>query len=429
MTDNSLTVLLDTFKRNRNGDGGGIYSVCSSHPLVLEAAMRQARDDGTVLLIEATANQVNQFGGYTGMKPADFPTYVHEIAASVNLPPERIILGGDHLGPLCWTNDSPDEAMAKAKTLVADYVRAGFQKIHLDTSMSCAGDAEPLGDNAVAERAAQMCLAAEEAAESAGLSSQQVYVVGTEVPIPGGATEELDELEVSTPVRVQQTITAHQEAFEKLGLEDAWNRVIAIVVQPGVEFSHTDVHSYDSDNARVLSQSILDYPGLVYEAHSTDYQPTSAYDELVRDHFAILKVGPQLTFALREALYALAAIENEIVEESERSNLPEIVDQVMLDEPSNWIKHYPSEGLESAVYRRYSYSDRIRYYWPNAQVEAACSKMMKSLESLQIPLPLISQYLPGAVGRVQSGELPAEPRELVIDHIQTVTNIYARACK
>ncbi|MGA7243577.1 MAG: class II D-tagatose-bisphosphate aldolase, non-catalytic subunit, partial [Terracidiphilus sp.] len=44
----------------------GIYSVCSAHPWVLEAAFDQAIKDGSDLLIEATSNQVNHLGGYTG---------------------------------------------------------------------------------------------------------------------------------------------------------------------------------------------------------------------------------------------------------------------------------------------------------------------------------------------------------------------------
>ena len=67
--------MLGAFAKNRSGQGGGIFSVCSAHHLVLEACMQQVLEAGTHLLIEATANQVNQFGGYTGMKPDDFPDF------------------------------------------------------------------------------------------------------------------------------------------------------------------------------------------------------------------------------------------------------------------------------------------------------------------------------------------------------------------
>ncbi len=38
----------------------GITSVCSAHPLVVEAALRRGAAKDAVVLIEATCNQVNQ---------------------------------------------------------------------------------------------------------------------------------------------------------------------------------------------------------------------------------------------------------------------------------------------------------------------------------------------------------------------------------
>lgn len=54
--------------------------------------------------------------------------------------------------------------MAKAEVLIADYVTAGFSKIHLDASMSCADDPIPLDPHVVAERAARLCQVAERVA-------------------------------------------------------------------------------------------------------------------------------------------------------------------------------------------------------------------------------------------------------------------------
>ncbi len=98
---------------------------------------------------------------------------------------ERLILGGDHLGPNPWRALPAAEAMQRAETMVAEYARAGFGKIHLDASMACGGDPERLSDEVVAERAARLCRAAESAC---GAGVAPVYVIGTEVPVPGGAT-------------------------------------------------------------------------------------------------------------------------------------------------------------------------------------------------------------------------------------------------
>ena len=114
-----MNLILDRVARHKAGEDVGIYSVCSAHPLVIEATFRHAlKHDAPFVLIEATSNQVNQDGGYTGMKPADFRDYVLQIAERVDFPAERIVLGGDHLGPNAWTALPADEAMDRADVLI-----------------------------------------------------------------------------------------------------------------------------------------------------------------------------------------------------------------------------------------------------------------------------------------------------------------------
>ena len=431
MTANdALASMLSVLRRNRSGEAVGVWSVCSAHPLVLEAAMRQARRDQAPILIEATANQVNQSGGYTGLQPGEFSSRVARIADRAGLAPDRVVLGGDHLGPVCWTNETADVAMARARELVKRYVEAGVVKIHLDTSMPCAGDPDALTDENVAARAAELCAVAEQTANSRHAQAKPVYIIGTEVPPPGGAKDKITQLEVTSGMRARQSIDAHERAFAARGLSDAWSRVIGVVVQPGVEFDHSTVHRYCPETAGDLSDSILEIPNLVYEAHSTDYQPASAYRELLRDHFAILKVGPQLTFALREALFALSAVENELLDGAEkRSSLPEVCDRVMTDQPKHWIRHYPAEGPEARWYRRYSYSDRIRYYWSQPQVSSAVDLLFANLSKTGIPSPILSQFLPAQATAIRDGALLPEPRDLVMHRIMQVMSVYSAACR
>ena len=58
--------------RRRAGSAVGSPSVCSVHPLVIKAAVLRALDDDAPLPAEATSNQIDRFGGYTGMQPSDF---------------------------------------------------------------------------------------------------------------------------------------------------------------------------------------------------------------------------------------------------------------------------------------------------------------------------------------------------------------------
>jgi D-tagatose-1,6-bisphosphate aldolase subunit GatZ/KbaZ len=67
--------LRDIADRNRRREAVGLFSVCSAHPQVLQAAMRQALASESMLCVESTSNQVNQFGGYTGLTPGQFTEY------------------------------------------------------------------------------------------------------------------------------------------------------------------------------------------------------------------------------------------------------------------------------------------------------------------------------------------------------------------
>jgi D-tagatose-1,6-bisphosphate aldolase subunit GatZ/KbaZ len=381
-------------------------------------------------VIESTSNQVDQFGGYTGLSPARFVDYVKSIAAALNFPARRILFGGDHLGPNAWQHEKAKSAMGKARTLVQAYVEAGFEKIHLDASMFCSDDPGdrklPLADNVVAERAAELCGVCEEAAQNR--ENKPLYIIGTEVPIPGGAREEEDAVRPSSREGVLETLEVHQKAFLAAGLEDAWNRVIAVVAQPGVEFSDRRIFYYNRDAARELSGA-LENTGLVFEAHSTDYQRPSGLREMVEDHFCILKVGPWLTFRYREAVFSLARIEAELLHrEDDPSGLEKVLEKVMLQSrPNYWEKHYRGSDEEKYFARRYSLSDRSRYYWTNAELSASVEKLFANLERTGIPYTLVSQYMPNLIDVISEGSLPAKPRDLAIAHIRQTLALYGAA--
>ena len=422
-----MSALLAPLRRNRADEPVGIYSVCSAHPLVLRAALAHAQASGAHALIEATCNQVNQEGGYTGLRPAQFRDLVCGIADETGLPRERVLLGGDHLGPAPWQGQPIESALQRAGVMVAEYVRAGFRKIHLDCSMSLQGDPAALPAELVAERAATLCVQAEEAWRSSG-GEAPLYVIGSEVPAPGGAHATLQELAVTEPEVALEGITAHRTAFACRGLQAAWERVVAVVAQPGVEFDQQQVLEYVPARARRLSECLAAQPRLVFEAHSTDYQPEAALAALVRDHFAILKVGPGLTFALREAVWALDRIEREWLGESGVSQVRETILAAMRNDPKHWRRYYEGEGRELGLQLEYGLSDRIRYYWPVPAVVRAMAVLEASFARGTPPLALLHQYLPAACDPVRRGELRPGARNLIVHHIRQVLAGYARAC-
>lgn len=395
----------------------GITSVCSAHPVVIEAALRQAQEGDGPVLIEATCNQVNQEGGYTGMTPEGFRDFVHAIARDLRFDLSRLILGGDHLGPNPWKSLPAEAAMDRAEAMIAAYAAAGFTKLHLDTSMGCAGEPEALDDRLTARRAARLAAVAEGHAGDIA----PVYVIGTEVPVPGGATHALDRLEPTAPEAAARTHDIHRDAFEARGLGEAFGRVVALVVQPGVEFGHSDVVHFEPARARGLSERLGDLPGLVFEAHSTDYQRPGALRELVAGGFAILKVGPWLTFALREALYALDAVADVLDGHPPRGRLMARMDAVMTRAPGNWDRHYHGSERDLWIQRHFSYSDRIRYYWPEPEAAEAVGDLMARLDGRAIPAPVLDQYLPGVTGDTA--------RAILLDAVGRVLRQYRAAIR
>jgi D-tagatose-1,6-bisphosphate aldolase subunit GatZ/KbaZ len=392
---------------------------------VIEAALLEARARDEYLLIEATSNQVNQFGGYTGMQPRDFHKFVCDIASRVGFAHERVLLGGDHLGPNAWQQAPAAEAMKHAGDMVDAYLRAGFRKIHLDCSMTCADDVAPLNDSQVAARAAKLGAIAERAWQESG-GEAPLYVIGTEVPTPGGAHEELTSLRATSPEAVDMTLEAHRLAFAAERLDAAWSRVIALVVQPGVEFDHDKVIDYEPHAAQALSKHIEQKPNLVFEAHSTDYQTPQALAALVRDHFAILKVGPGVTFALRETLWALADIARDYLGDA-AVPLKRVVLNTMQANPRYWQAYY-TDAARRQFDMQYSLSDRIRYYWSAEAVQRACAQLLKQLAGQALPLSLLSQYLPRQFASVRAGTLQNEVHALLFDGVAQVLRHYAEAC-
>jgi len=416
------------FEENR-----GIPSYCTANEIVIEALLEHAKELNSEILIEGTANQINQFGGYTGMTPEDFRNYVFEIADRISFDKNKIILGADHFGPLVWANLKEDEAMKNSVELVRLAVKAGFKKIHLDTSMKLADDDpdERLPDEKIARRGAILLAECEKIYQELLKQNpdeiRPVYIIGSEVPIPGGAQEEDAGLQVTKVSDFENTLRIYKEKFSEHGLSERLEDVIGVVVQPGVEFGDKDIHFYDRVKASELSKALKKYSGIVFEGHSTDYQTREKLHEMTEDGVKILKVGPALTFALREGLFALSFIERELLNE-DRANFIETLERVMLENPVNWQKHYHGSEREKFLARKYSYSDRCRYYLSNLEIKNSIKKLFANIDDLisknEILPGLLRQFMPRQYEKLQRGKLKFKAEALVKDFVISVAEDY-----
>jgi D-tagatose-1,6-bisphosphate aldolase subunit GatZ/KbaZ len=358
-------VLRDIIRRNRAGQMVAIPSVCSAQPDVLRASLAMAERLDRQIVIEATSNQVNQDGGYTGINPSGFIEYVYGLADAAGADRARVTFGGDHLGPQAWRRMGAEAAMAEADVLVRDYVSAGFGKIHLDCSEGCAGEPAQLGDDVTAERSAKL------ARTCCGAGDDLLFVVGTEVPPPGGARmDEHGDVPPTQPDAARVTLLAHDDAFG-----DMAGMIGGLVVQPGVEFSPTAVHALPMDRDPPLLDALTDHPPVCLDAHSTDYPNPAVFPRLAELGFAFQKVGPALTFAYREALYALDQLSDD------KGALQAAMEAIMLTSSAQWEGHYSGGARALYQQRHFGLADRIRYYWPHPHAQAAVQNLMGSFDT------------------------------------------------
>jgi D-tagatose-1,6-bisphosphate aldolase subunit GatZ/KbaZ len=425
-------ILLHLRSDHLSGGRAGMVSICSIRREVLEAAMESAVLRGDHLLVEATANQVNQFGGYSGMTPAALAASLDRLALGAGLPRSRLVLGADHLGPYAWRNEPAGPAMAKALQLVQQCVAAGFRKIHIDTGFGCADDPQPeLPPETAADRAVVLCRAAESAAEKrCGKEPRPLYVIGAEVPPPGGSLKAADALEVTPVEKLEHVLRIYHDRFSSARLEAAWERVLAVVVQPGVEFGDDAVAPYSTSKARDLTAFHARLPGhMTYEVHSTDYQAPASLARMVADHFILLKVGPCLTDAFRAAVLALARIESErLVRQSaaRSSNIRQVLDDVMRQNPAHWQSHYRGSEEELRFLRSYSKRDRIRYYWGHPAVTDALRRLLANLKDRLAPAE-IEAHLPELSAAALDDRVPAGPARIIRRRIQIALDPYLKA--
>lgn len=431
--------LLQMVSKRRMGIHSGIPSFCCANKIALEAILEQAQRFDETVLIEATSNQVNQFGGYTSMTSMEFKDFVYQIADHIGFSRDKIILGGDHLGPLPWADLPADQAMAHAVELVKQCIAAGYKKLHLDTSMKLGDDpvGEQLPDEVIAQRGAllyEVCeLAYQELLKCNPDEMKPVYVIGSEVPVPGGTGQRLgqdQEIQVTRPDAFEQTLYTYKKEFAKRGLNNAWNDIIAIVVQPGVEFGDGGLHQYDRQAAIKLCERLRQYPDIVFEGHSTDYQSPTKLRQMVEDGIAIIKVGPALTYAVREALFSLSMMEKELIlENNQRANFMKVLDTAMTKTPTYWEKYYYGTEQAIALSKKYSFSDRCRYYLACPEVEDAIHQLFINLDTVGIPMEMLHQYMPNQYGKVRDGKLQLRAKELVKDAVVMLVENYNYAVK
>lgn len=399
----------------------GIVSFCTSDETVICCALNAAKKRGCYILLEATSNQVNPDGGYTGKTSEEYRGWVECLAESVGFDRGYLILGGDHIGPLPWKKLPASEAMPKAEQLIRDCVHAGFKKIHIDTTVLLAGDIEPLSEEIIVKRWVQLYGAAMQAAIEMKRRNPEysipAFIIGNEVPAAGGDVRLTIRPHITSAEALRSSIELYRKKLTESGYPDAFQHIVGVVADFGIDFGGDGCYPYQTGTAIPLARILSHNPGMVLEAHATDYQSESALREMWEDGIRIFKVGPELTYTKREALFRLSEIEAQLVSEAEQSHFPEVLEQAMRTNPAYWSEWYTGTREEQRYQRVHSKLNRDRYYMNEPMVLAAEQKLISNLKRTGIPTDWL-----------RPGE-DADPMQQMMARIQDVIERYMGGCR
>ena len=101
----------------------------------------------------------------------------------------------------------------------------------------------------------------------------------------------------------------------------------------------------------------------------------------------------------------------------------------MLENPSNWQKHYRGSDEEMRLARKYSYSDRCRYYFSLPEIKASISKLFSNIDSVEVPAGMLRQYMPVQYRKVRDGLLEMKASSLAKDCVVEIAEDYNYAVK
>jgi len=343
-------------------------SFCSSNSIVLSNLIKFCKFNNLPILIESTSNQVNQFGGYSKKTPNAFIKTVKQIARKENFNLKKIFFGGDHLGPLPWKNYNSQIAMKNSLELVKSYLKAGYNKIHLDTSIKCLDD-KKINNQLVYNRTSFIF----KKLNLKKYVSKVFFVFGTEVPLSGGN----DTIKI-IPTSIKQIKNEFKGFRELLNNK---KKYFALVIEPGMKFMHQSINKPNLKNFK-KKKFFSQKNNFTYEAHSSDYQSLKTLKNLVKNNFKFLKVGPELTYQLTKSLIFMESLEKKLV--VKKSFFTKILFRQMKKNNSFWLSYFNKKNKTSFKNIIKSKFDRTRYYLEDRKVLSSINLLKKNINKHKI---------------------------------------------
>jgi len=354
-----------------------LLAVCPNSLAVLEAAVRAAVRNRSIMLFAATLNQVDFEASYTGWTQADFVRQLGEFANKYHWSgPLYPCL--DHGGP--WLKDlhtlaklSYSETMNKVKNSITACIEAGYRLLHIDPTVDrTLSINQPLPIQLVVDRTVEL-IAYAERIQLAGGFPKLAYEVGTE-EVHGGLVD-VD--------RFEEFISLLRVQLYKKNLDHCWPCLL--VAQIGTDL-HTTI--FKPEVAERL-YSILAPLGSMVKGHYTDWVKNP--EEYPTTGIGAANVGPEFT---AEEFKALSELEDQEREITALTRIP----------PSNFIETLQNTVVESGRWKKWLLPEEedlafteltptrkdwllqtgSRYIWTNDQVVAARNILYKNLGRKEI---------------------------------------------
>ncbi len=349
-----------------------LLAVCPNSSAVLEAAVKAAARNRSIMLFAATLNQVDIEDSYTGWTPVDF-------VKQMNIFAEKHHWSGslfpclDHGGP--WLKDVHTlnnlpyiETMSKVKSSIEACIKAGYQLLHIDPTVDRtlpSNQALPL--ELVVDRTVELI----NFAEKIRLESRQpriAYEVGTE-EVHGGLVDVNRFSDFLTLLRIELT---------KRNLIECWPSLF--VAQIG-----TDLHTtkFDSQAARNLYK-VLAPLGSMVKGHYTDWVENP--EDYPKTGMGGANVGPEFSAEEYISLMNLEKMEIDSIQliQRELSHFGGTLQDVVIGS-GRWKKWLlPEEiGLDfwylSDHRKEWLIKTGSRYVWTDERVVVARNNLYKNL--------------------------------------------------
>lgn len=344
-------------------------SFCTANFNVIKILIIFAKYYNLPILLESTSNQVNQFGGYTGLTPRQFYKKIDKLKKKIKIKNKQVMIGADHLGPLPWKKLNSKIALKNAKTLIKKCISLKYDKIHIDSTIVCKDD-KNLNLNLIRSRSAKIFNTVPKKD-----IKNIFFVFGSEVPFAGGGNTNKIKPSVLNNIKVDYFL--YNSILKNLNSNK--KNKFSLVVEPGMAFSNSKI-SLPKLKKFKKNLSFSKKNNFSYEAHSTDYQRLVTLKKLVKNNFRFLKVGPELTFDFYQAIKKMEKIEDTNC--NQKSNISYELMKAMSKDNKYWKDYYKGTKKKIEFLKLNSYLDRMRYYWDSKNVKKSMIKLFKNIDTI-----------------------------------------------